>query len=226
VPQLDDTASTQLPPGRPAGTAPEAEALDPELLAIHAPPHVQRLTTLTIMAAAVVAAMALLVSLRRDMAYALSQTQLTELAHVRQLEPSALISNSYVRIMGTPTLAHAVGFRRGFGTRYRVFPLAGQRNLYVQVPDAGGESFVRSEYSGRLVTFDDLGGRYAELARVMQREKLPITGESFLLLADEPPGAYVWTLFIAFACLAFVILDVYFIIRWFRPVSWAQVGEN
>ncbi|MET0283377.1 MAG: hypothetical protein ABW352_02865 [Polyangiales bacterium] len=228
VPQLDDTASTQLPPRGPAGApAREAEALDPELLAIHAPPQVQRLTTLTIMAAAVVAAMALLVSLRRDMAYALSQTQLTELAHIRQLEPSALVSNSYVRIMGTPTLAHAVGFRRGFGTRYRVFPLAGQRNLYVQVPDAGGESFVRSEYSGRLVTFDDLGGRYAELARVMQRDaKLPITGESFLLLADEPPGSYTWTLFIAFACLAFVALDIYFIIRWFRPVSWARVAHE
>jgi hypothetical protein len=227
VTQLDDTASRQLPPGPAGAPAREAEVIDPELLAIHAPPQVQRLTTLTIMAAAVVAAMALLVSLRRDMAYALMQTQLTELAHVRQLEPAVLMSNSYVRIMGTPTVAHAVGFRRGFGTRYRVFPLAGQRNLYVQVPDAGGESFVRSEYSGRLVTFDDLGGRYAELARVMSRDaKLPVTGESFLLLADEPPGAYTWTLFVALACVAFVLLDIYFIVRWFRPVKWAAAAHE
>lgn len=179
------------------------------------------------MAAAVVAAMALLVSLRGDIGYALGRTQPTDLAHVRNVEPSTLVSNSYVRLAGTPTIGRSVGFTRGLGTRYRVFPLAGQRTIYVQVRDSGGESFVRSEYGGRLVTFEDLGGRYVELSRVMHREAgLPVTGQSFLLLADEPPAAYTWTLFVAFVCLAFVLLDVYFIVRWFRPVKWAAIAPT
>jgi hypothetical protein len=99
--------------------------------------------------------------------------------------------------------------------------------VFVQVQDTGGEAFVRSEYSGRLVTFDDLGGRYRELARVMNRDAgLPVTGESFVLLADEPPSSCTWTLFVALICAAFVLLDVYFIVRWFRPVKWAQIAAG
>ncbi|MDB4985366.1 MAG: hypothetical protein JWN04_544 [Myxococcaceae bacterium] len=227
--QLDDTAPTQLPPRQGSAGTPalEPEALDPELLAINAPPQAQRVAALTIMAAAVVCAMALLVSLRGDMAYSFSRTQPLDLAQVREIEPSKLVANSYVRITGLPTVGHSIGFTRGFGTRYRVFPLAGQRTIYVQVQDTGGESFVRSEYAGRLVTFDGMGGRYAELARVMSRDAgLPVTSESFVLLADEPPGAYTWTLFVALICAAFVLLDVYFIVRWFKPVKWAQVPPS
>ena len=225
---IDDTAPTQLPPpSAPGLPGHEPEALDPELLAIHAPPQGQRVAALTVMAAAVVAAMALLVSLRGDMAYALSRPQPTDLAHVRDIEPSKLTSNTFVRLTGTPTVGHAIGFTRGMGTRFRIFPLAGQRTIYVQVQDNGGESFVRSEYSGRLVTFDGMGGRYAELARVMNREaKLPVTSESFVLLTDEPPNAYTWTLFVALVCLAFVLLDVFFIVRWFKPVKWANIPAS
>jgi hypothetical protein len=224
VRHLDDAAPTQIPSGKDGTASREPEVLDPELLVIAAPPQAQRVAALTIMAAAVVAAMALLVSLRSDIAYTLGRAQPVDLAHIRQVEPSTLVSNSYVRLAGTPTIGRSVGFVRGFGTRYRVFPLSGQRTVYVQVRDSGGESFVRSAYSGRLVTFDELGGRYTELARVMNRDAgLPVTGESFVLLADEPPTAYSWTLFVAFVCAAFVLLDVYFIVRWFRPVKWAAV---
>lgn len=219
---LHDTAPA--PKGTPTL---QAEPLDPELLAIRAPPQAQRVTALTIMAAAVVAMMALLVSLRSDIRYAVSSAQPIELAQVRSVEPSRLVSNSYVRVSGMPTIGRSVGFTRGFGTRYRVFPLAGQRTVYVQVRDTADESFVRAEYSGRLVTFDELGGRYAELARVMHREAaLPVTSESFVLLADEPPTSYTWTLFVALLCVAFVLLDVYFIVRWFRPVNWAAFAAE
>ena len=226
VRQLDHSG----PMGRPGGMrdARAPEPLDPELLALKAPPHTQRVAALTIMAAAVLAALALLLSLRSDIAYALStRGRPLDLADVRAIEPTALVSNSYVRVTGTPTVARTVGFARGLGTRYRIFPLAGQRTVYVQVRDDGSESFVRSEYSGRLVTFEQLGGRYAELTRVMQRDvKLPVTSASFLLLADAPPVSYTWTLFVALVCVASMLVDVYFIVRWFRPVSWAAVTSE
>lgn len=224
---LDETAPTQLPPGQDGSATHDPEALDPELLVIAAPPQAQRVAALTIMAAAVVAAMALMVSLGSDIRYAFAETQPVDLAQVRDVEPSTLVSNSYVRLAGTPTIGRSVSFVRGLGSHYRVFPLAGQRTIYVQVRDDGGESFVRSAYMGRLVTFGELGGRYTELLRVMQRDAgLPVTSESFVLLADEPPAAYTWTLLVALLCAAFILLDVFFIVRWFRPVKWAAIAPS
>ncbi|MFT3921671.1 MAG: hypothetical protein QM778_03975 [Myxococcales bacterium] len=197
--------------------------LDQELVALNAPPQTQRVVTVTVMAAAVVAALALVVSLFGDMSYALARTQPRDLGDARQLDLSSLESNSYVHLEGIPTVARAVRFSRGLGTQYRVFPLSGQRQVYVQIEEHGGESFVRSEFSGRLVSFEDLGGRYADLAKSMQEDAgLPVTGESFMLLVDEQPSAYLWTWLVGLFCLGFVLLDAYFIVRWFKPVKWAQ----
>lgn len=208
------------------GPTPSEDAgveLDQELIALHAPPKAQRLVTLTVMAAAVFSALALLVSLRGDMGYALSKPQPVDLGDARTLSLSDLKSNSYVHVVGIPTVARAVRFTQGLGTQYRVFPLSGQPKIYVKIEDRGGESFVRSEFSGRLVSFQDLGGRYAELATSMQRDAgLPVTADSYLLLAEEQPSSYLWTWLIGVFCLGFVLLDVYFIVRWFRPVPWAE----
>ncbi len=201
--------------------------LDQELLALHAPPKAQRMVTLTVMAAAVFVALSLMVSLRGDMGYALSRAQPKDLGDARKLQPQDLESNSYVHVMGIPTIGRAVRFTQGMGMQYRVFPLSGQPSIYVQIEDRGGESFVRSEFSGRLVKFQDLGGRYADLATSMQRDAgLPVTPDSFLLLADEQPSSYLWTWLIALFCVGFVLLDVFFIVRWFRPVPWANDSES
>lgn len=233
MPPADRTAPAELRPpvptpgGGSSDGVDRATGLDPELVALQAPPQGQRIAALTVMAAAVVAAMAMVITLRADVRYSLSSPQAVDLGEVQSLSPGELTSNSYVRIKGLPTLAQAVRFSQGMGVHYRVFPLAGQRNVYVQIADEGGESFVRSEFSGRLVTFDDLGGRYSELARAMQQDvHLPVTGESFLLLADEPPSSYAWTWIVFALCVAFVMLDVYFILRWFKPVRWMEVANE
>lgn len=227
MPPADRTVPAQLRPQPPGVPVERADGLDPELVALQAPPQGQRIAALTVMAAAVVAAMAMVLTLRADLSYSLSARQALDLGDVQTLAPGELVSNTYVRVEGIPTVARALGFSRGMGGKYRVFPLAGQRNVYVQIADEGGESFVRSEFTGRLVSFNDLGGRYAELARVMQRDMhLPVTGESFLLLADEPPSSYAWTWIISALCLAFVLLDVFFILRWFKPVRWMEAASR
>lgn len=225
--QPDPTAPADLTPDSPEAGAEAEPGLDPELVALAAPPQAQRMTALTVMAAAVVAMMALLISLRGDMGYALAANTATELGDIRTVSATELTSNSYVSLGGVPTIARAVRFRRGLGSSYVVFPLAGQRTVFVQMPDDGGEGFVRSEYSGRLVTFGSLGRRYAELVEVMRRDaELPVTGESFVLLAGEQPGDYTWTWLVGFACLLFAGLDVFFIIRWFKPLKWSQVARS
>jgi hypothetical protein len=199
------------------------EELDPELLALQAPPQGQRVFALTVMALAVVAAMALVAALRRDIAYALASDQVADLGDVQSLQTRALVSNTYVRISGMPSVARSVGFSKWLGAKYRVFPLAGQRAIYIQVQDQGGETFVRTEFTGRLVNFDDLGSRYAGLRQVMRQDAgLPVTEASYLLLAGDAPGGYWWTWIVGLLCVAFVILDAYFIVRWFRPVKWAN----
>jgi hypothetical protein len=193
-------------------------------VALEAPPQTQRLVTLTVMAAAVVAAMTLVFSLAGEMGYALGRRQPVELGDVRKLAPAELPSNTYVPVTGIPTVARAVRFTKGLGTTYRIFPLAGQHNFYVQLEDTGGESFVRSEFSGRLVSFDDLGRRYADLAKVMERDTgAAVTADSFVLLADESPDDYTWTWLVGLFCVSLVMLDAYFIVRWFKPVKWTQV---
>lgn len=225
--QPDPTAPADRTPDSPEAEGEAEGGLDPELIALAAPPHTQRLTALTVMAAAVAAMLALLISLRDDMRYALAERTPTELGGIGSVAASDLVSNSYVSLGGVPTIARAVRFRRGLGSSYVVFPLAGQRTVFVQMPDDGGEGFVRSEHSGRLVTFGSLGRRYAELVQVMRRDaELPVTEESFVLLAGEQPGDYTWTWLVGLACLVFAALDVFFIIRWFKPLKWAQVARS
>ncbi len=179
------------------------------------------------MAAAVVAMMALMISLRGEMAYALADPAPRELGNIQNVAVSQLVPNSYVSLSGVPAIARAVRFRRGLGSAYVVMPLAGQRSVFVQLPDGTADDFVRSSYSGRLVTLGGLGRRYAPLAEVMQRDaELPVSEESFVLLADEQPTDYVWTWVVGVLCLLFVALDVFLIVRWFKPLKWAQIGPT
>jgi hypothetical protein len=228
VPPVDRTVPVNLPPS-PTGVPVELQdGIDPELIALQAPPQAQRLAALTLMAAAVVAAMGLVLALRGDMRYAMSSAQPADLGDVQQADPGHLVSNSFVRIEGVPTVARAVNFSRGMGATYRIFPLAGQRTVYVQMEATGSEAaYARSEFTGRLVTFGDLGGRYDELSQYMAKElKLPVTRESFVLLADEPPTSFTWTWIVGLLCATFVLLDLFFIVRWFKPLKWTQIAPT
>ena len=117
-----------------------------------------------------------------------------------------------------------VHYQRLLGAEtYAIFPLAGQRAIFVSVPSESRDDearLARREWSGRLVTFSQLGGRLAGV-RSYLREQLgmPVTGDSFVLLADEPPASYGWALALAALCLAFVAVNLALVVRWFRPVK-------
>ncbi|HEY8427807.1 MAG TPA: hypothetical protein VIL20_05510 [Sandaracinaceae bacterium] len=210
--QVENTADPTL-----AGA--DRDAVDPELLALPAPPQGRRIATLAVMALVVVAAMALAVSLRHDLAYFFSSGPTVDLGDVRSLDPARLTANSHVRVQGTPMLSRAVRYRRVLtGGEYVVFPLAGQRTVYVQVEDRE-DAIARNEFSGRLVTFSQLGGRMDAVRGYLGREMgLPVSGDSFVLLADEGPGSYAWAFMLALLCVLVVLVDVLLLLRWFRPL--------
>ena len=223
--QPDPTAPAELQPASPdpGAAVGEVEKLDPELLALAAPPQAQRLAALTVMAAAVVAMAALVFSLRSEMAYTFAERAPQVLGAADKLVPSQLTPNTYVSLTGVPTIARAVRFRRGLGSAYLLLPLAGKSGIFIQAPDTGGEAFVRAEYTGRLTTFGSLGRRYAQLAQVMREQAgLAVGDDSLVLMLDERPSDSSWTWLVALVCVVFTALDVFLIVRWFKPLPWAD----
>lgn len=200
------------------------QEMDPELLELPGPPQARRLITLVLMALVVVGSMAVVVGLRHDLAYFFATESTRNLGDAASIDAATLQSNTHVRVQGTAMVSRAVRYRRVLsGSTYVVFPLAGQRTIYVQADDDAA-AMARSEFSGRMVTFSQLGGRIDSVEGYLKDEmSLPVSGESFLIIADASPGSSAWALFLAALCLLFVVIDVALFLRWFRPVSPADV---
>jgi hypothetical protein len=202
------------------------EDVDPELVALPAPPSGRRLATLTLMAAVVVAALGLAASLRHDLAYFFAPAQAVDLGDVRSIDPAELRPNSFVRLEGIPTAASTVRYTRVLtGAAYVVFPLAGQGTVYVHMPEAAAQR-GRTEFAGRLVTFGQLGGRMRGVQRYLAGElELPASSSSFVVLVDETPASYGWALVLFALCLLFVAIDLALVLRWFRPTRGAAAAS-
>jgi hypothetical protein len=207
------------PAGFPVGSSAAGEEVDPELLALPAPPWGWRLATLTLMAAVVVASLALASSLRYDVAYFFATSTVADLGEATAVDPGALTTNRYVRITGTPMAAGTVRYRRIVtGETYVVFPFAGQRTIYIHMPESAARS-GRTEFAGRLVTFGQLGARMRDVQEYLARTMgMPVSSESFVILVDESPESYWWALALCVLCALFVMVDVMLVVRWFRPI--------
>jgi len=211
------------PPSMPATSAEGAE-VDQALLALPAPPRARRLAAMASMAAAVAAALGLIAELRYDVTYSFAEDQAVDLGSATALDLSELEPNAYVRVRGTPMLSRMVRYERALsGASYAVFPLAGQRQVFVQMPAAAIDDPVRAapgEFSGRLMTFGQLGGRFRAVRTYLARELgMPVTAESFVVLTEEPPSAYGWSTFVVALCLAIIALMSGLMLRWFRPLQ-------
>lgn len=200
----------------------QVEPLDPELLALPAPPRARRVLSAALMLGTVLASLALLGAIRADLGYFFAEERAIDLGDATTLDVASLTTNRFVRVVGTPMASGTVHVQRVLGGETSaVFPLAGQRALLVSAPIAGRDEearLSRREWSGRLVTFGQLGGRLSGVrAYLRDRVELPVTRDSYVLLADEPPGAYGWALGLALMCLAFVAVNLALVVRWFRP---------
>jgi hypothetical protein len=199
------------------------DELDPELAALPAPPRARRLWAMVLMAAVVALALSLMSSLRSDMAYALRPNRAELLGDAVRLPNAGLPSNAYVIVRGTPMLAGMVRFDAGlFGSEYVVFPLAGQRNVFVQVPAESlrdPRSAASTEFAGRMITFSELGGRFRVVREFLARRMgMPVTGETYLVVADDLPRSHIWALLFGAFCAAVIVLNAWLFSRWFSPI--------
>jgi hypothetical protein len=174
---------------------------------------------MALMALVVVVALALVLSLRRDLAFFFTPGTVRDLGDVTHITPSSLEPNELVTVQGTPLSAGTVRYRRVVtGDSFVVFPLAGQRTVFVHLPESDALA-PRTSYTGRLVRFADLGGRLSSVREYLATTmEMPVTPESYVLLVDETPGTYWWVVALALLAAVFVMLDVMFIVRWFRPI--------
>lgn len=223
---MNHTAEPDLPAIPAAGGAPELtrEGVDPELATLGAPPRGRRYATMTIMAMVVAASLALIAVLQADVSYYFAPSQAVELGPATEIDPAALTANSFVTVSGTPMASGTVHYSRMLtDAQYAVFPLAGQRNVFVQVPVedlARSRQMARREFSGRLVTFGQLGGRFSAVRGYLSQQMgMPVSSESFLLMADEAPSSYAWALLLCALALLFIVLDLFLLMRWFRPIE-------
>lgn len=203
----------------PPPSAGSADEVDPELLALPAPPEGRRIATMSVMALAVVVALGLTSALRHDVAYFFSNATVTEVGDAARLAPATLSSNSFVEVEGTAMASQVVRYRRLLsGETFVVFPLAGQRTVFVHMPESE-MSAPRASYSGRLVTFGEMGGRLDGVRGFFARELgAPVTTESYVLLVDESPQTAWWALALSVFCVLFVLVDLWLLVRWFRPL--------
>jgi hypothetical protein len=178
---------------------------------------------MTLMAAVVALALGLATSVRSDINYALLPDRAELLGEAVRLNPADLPSNAYVMVRGAPMLSNMVRFEAGlFGAEYVVFPLAGQRNVFVQMSAESlrdPRSASSTEFAGRMITFGELGGRFRVVREYLAaRMGLPVTGETFLVVADDPPSGHAWSLLFGLVCVSIVALNVWLFSRWFRPI--------
>lgn len=194
------------------------DEIDPELASLPAPPSGRRLAAMVSMGLAIIVALGLAATLRHDVAYFFSGADApVELGSAATVSPATLRPNTFVRVRGSAMMARTVRYRRLLsGQEFLVFPLAGQRTLFVHVP-ASHLADVSAEFEGRLVTFGQMGGRLDGVRRHFTSELgVPVTAESFVLMAGETPRTLWWAPVLAFFFALFVVLDAWLVVRWFR----------
>ena len=86
---------------------------------------------------------------------------------------------------------------------------------------------ANTEFAGRIVTFGELGGRFRVVREFLaQRLGLPVTAETFLVVADDPPRGHAWSLFFGVFCLSIVALNVWLFSRWFTPLRRKRAEQS
>jgi hypothetical protein len=199
------------------------DALDPELLALPDPPRRERTLTILLLALTACASCAMSLALRGDVAYAFSAPVALDVGELRDLNVAVSVpTNRFVRGHGTLGAAGAIRFERPFESdSYRVSPVAGRRDLWVEVQVPSGEESGRyvppTSFAGRLVPFDEAGPRHRGLLSAIGAT----TGEAVpagarVLVEGEVPSRARWAVALAAVFFAFAVWNALAIVRLVR----------
>ncbi|MEO7112178.1 MAG: hypothetical protein ABI183_17165 [Polyangiaceae bacterium] len=210
-------------------TAREAdEEIDPELLALPAPPKRERSWTIAVLAVTIAASLAMMVSLLRDAAYAFAPSQSTELGDLRLGSGNQIdggLDNHFVHAEAMLGAAGALRYERAFDSdSYRVAPVAGRTDVWVEIRMKDGEESSRfippTSFAGRLVRFSEVGPRHRGL-----RDEIGSVGGTgvpdgaWLLVDGEQPANARWAVALIVLFAGFAIWNALAIAKLVRKVE-------
>jgi hypothetical protein len=197
----------------------EPYGVDPELLALPDPPRRERTLTVGLLAMTLGACCLMSMALRTDVAYALSSPAALEVGDLRETSLSSVPDNRFVRGHAVLGAVGAIRFERPFETNsYRVSPVAGRRDLWVEVAIPAGEESGRyvppTSFAGRLVVFDHAGLRHRGLAKAIEAATGDGVAPGARLLVDgEAPSLASWVVALLAVFVAFATWNAFAIAR-------------
>jgi len=164
-------------------------------------------------------------SLRGEASYALTSVTATDVGELYSLNTARVEPNQYVHAHGSLGGALAVRFERPFeADTYRVSPVMGRRDLWVEVRVPSGEEGGRyvppTTFNGRLVRWSDSGLRHRGLEHAVDSltsEAIPMDG--WLLVDGESPRSARWPLALAVLFAGFAVWSVATMMRLLRRVT-------
>jgi len=217
-------AVSQPPRGIDGRVSPE-DGVDPELLALPPPPRAQLRLTVTLLVLVSLAASSMAHSLRDDVAYALAPATDIDVGDLYSFDSARAGDNRCIRAHGALGGALAVRFERPFeADTYRISPVMGRRDLWVEVRVPSGEEGARyvppRSFRGRLVRWSKSGLRHRGLERaVAALTKQTIPPDAWLVVDGESPRAARWALALALMFAGFAVWSVATTVRLLRRVS-------
>lgn len=180
---------------------------------------------MVLMAVTCVVAIVMALALRVEIAFFFGGQRVLDVGSAAALDPGTLENNTYVHVSGNPMLSRAARYERALtGESFTVFPLAGQRAIYVHASGDALETLT-TEYTGRLVTFRAMGARLEGVRVQLAQQGQPVSADAYVLLVGESPTGTWWA--VAFALFAGLILlmNGALSVRWFRPLP-VQAGDE
>ena len=208
----------------PTLTAPHSPQLDaagqdPDLVALPAPPKGERTVTVLMMGLTAIAAGWMSLLLLGEARYALTPKQLTDVADLATLSPTADLDNRYVRATGLLGTTGAIRYGRAAeGDSFRLAPVAGNNKIWVEirVPEGfEGPRFVPpTNFAGRLVPFEKAGIRHARLPEsVRAQTEQQVPENAWVLIDGSSPRASRWAVALVVLFIGFFLWNAAAIAR-------------
>lgn len=173
------------------------QGTDPELESLPEPRRPWRRTTLFALGLVGTAALTLMLSLGREVTYALMDGQPLKLGELSAYVPEGRHANRWVQ--GRGELGSELGgYRRPLDPdRFRIAPVVGNPKVWVELrepADSREEYFIPpSSFVGRLVPLKEAGLAYGELRQALQSSGQPTPDEDAWVLCDgSSPQSYRW----------------------------------
>lgn len=186
------------------------QEVDQELLDLPNPPKQGRTATVGLLVFTAVSALAMVLALRRDAAYAFTPEQARDLGDLTTTPADAFVENQYVEAKAMLGAARAIRYERPLvSDSFRLMPVAGREDVWVEVRVPPRGENIRwvppSEVTGRLVRFEAAGPRHRGLAdAVKDTTGHDVPKNAWLLVDRAAPSDARWAVILVamFACFA------------------------